>query len=372
MVRPFFWRDPIKTLSQIGTLCNIKSGIDSSSSAGLVYLMVRVWYVRHGQSQWNAEQGAQRELKTAEARINAIGDELRFTDSPLSAKGVQQALTLSTLLFAEPLSEEEPAESLRSALRCAASGTCPPPRLLTSNLRRAIDTLLLALRPLLSARSLSVPVTPLLQESSHKQDCTPSSLGANGALLPPHNLRGGAAPPNGGTPNGGTPNGGTPNGGTAAPNANLAHLGQTNREMAAAALASQAAALAAAVPAAGGGTDEGLARFLEQAYTTMLALDRRRTYDERRRVPPGAMQLQSGAERAARLAPYVERLGELLEGFVGGGEPLLVVAHSHLLREMLWFFLNGFEVRRKSPSPPPNPPPPRLEYSVQEYTYTPE
>ena len=324
--------------------------------------MVRVWYVRHGQSQWNAEQGAQRELKTAEARINAIGDELRFTDSPLSAKGVQQALTLSTLLFAEPLSEEEPAESLRSALRCAANGTCPPPRLLTSNLRRAIDTLLLALRPLLSARSLSVPVTPLLQESSHKQDCTPSSLGANGALLPPHNLRGGAAPPNGGTPNGGT----------SAPNANLAHLGQTNREMAAAALASQAAALAAAVPAAGGGTDEGLAHFLEHAYTTMLALDRRRTYDERRRVPPGAMQLQSGAERAARLAPYVERLGELLEGFVGGGEPLLVVAHSHLLREMLWFFLNGFEVRRKSPSPPPNPPPPRLEYSVQEYTYTPE
>ena len=125
--------------------------------------MVRVWYVRHGQSQWNAEQSEQRRLGTLEERVNAIGEELRFTDSPLSAKGVLKAVSLSQLLFEQSPPAGEDPHSLRSSLRCAVAGSCAPPRLLTSNLRRAIDTLLLSLRPLLSVQPLTVHVTPLLQ-----------------------------------------------------------------------------------------------------------------------------------------------------------------------------------------------------------------
>ena len=47
----------------------------------------RVYYIRHGQSQWNAEQTAMRKSGLSDAAIKKIGDEERFVDSPLSARG---------------------------------------------------------------------------------------------------------------------------------------------------------------------------------------------------------------------------------------------------------------------------------------------
>ena len=46
----------------------------------------RVYYIRHGQSQWNAEQTAMRKSGLSDAAIKKIGDEERFVDSPLSAR----------------------------------------------------------------------------------------------------------------------------------------------------------------------------------------------------------------------------------------------------------------------------------------------
>ena len=132
-----------------------------------------VYYIRHGQSVWNKEQGEARASGTPEPQVRAMGDELRFTDAPLSAKGVTQALALRHRLFADG-SEG----ALPELLHCVISGQgCAVPRLFTSNLRRAIDTGLLGLRPLLesanvakSARFFSLPA---LQETCHYADCAP-------------------------------------------------------------------------------------------------------------------------------------------------------------------------------------------------------
>ena len=60
---------------------------------------VPVYYIRHGQSQWNALQTAERATGRPESEIKAIGDRAEFTDSPLSAKGVGQGRALSRQLF---------------------------------------------------------------------------------------------------------------------------------------------------------------------------------------------------------------------------------------------------------------------------------
>ena len=62
----------------------------------------RVYYIRHGQSQWNAEQTAMRKSGLSDAAIKKIGDEERFVDSPLSARGVNEALTLQRNLTLTP------------------------------------------------------------------------------------------------------------------------------------------------------------------------------------------------------------------------------------------------------------------------------
>ena len=90
----------------------------------------RVYYIRHGQSQWNAEQTAMRKSGLSDAAIKKIGDEERFVDSPLSARGVNDALTLQRNLTLTP---DAPWYTLGGVARCALARTCAPAALLTSS-----------------------------------------------------------------------------------------------------------------------------------------------------------------------------------------------------------------------------------------------
>ena len=89
----------------------------------------RVYYIRHGQSQWNAEQTAMRKSGLSDAAIKKIGDEERFVDSPLSARGVNEALTLQRNLTLTP---DAPWYTLGGVARCALARcllyTSPSPR----------------------------------------------------------------------------------------------------------------------------------------------------------------------------------------------------------------------------------------------------
>ena len=151
--------------------------------------VVRVSYVRHGESSWNDHQRnllalQQKFGKPTEAEIKEIGEEVRWTDAPLSDAGVKQGEGLAHLLFAA----EGPAAQgpLRTTVRCARARTCDVPRILTSNLRRAIDTTLLGLRPLVSGLDGSrVRVVPALQETCSHADCIPLPLRADGRLAFP-------------------------------------------------------------------------------------------------------------------------------------------------------------------------------------------
>ena len=65
----------------------------------------------------------------SDAAIKKIGDEERFVDSPLSARGVNEALTLQRNLTLTP---DAPWYTLGGVARCALARTCEP-LLLTSN-----------------------------------------------------------------------------------------------------------------------------------------------------------------------------------------------------------------------------------------------
>ena len=108
--------------------------------------MQRVFYVRHGQSVWNKEQSEAKAAGQSESEVRKLGDELHFTDAPLSAKGVGQALEVRKRLFAKDATGE-----LASVVKRALSSkdSAEWPQIYVSNLRRAVDTGLLAFAPLI-------------------------------------------------------------------------------------------------------------------------------------------------------------------------------------------------------------------------------
>jgi len=274
---------------------------------------MRILYVRHGQSVWNKEQKAALASGASAEEIRRLGDLPRFVDAPLSAEGVAQALALRSRLVNEP----EQGGELGRAVRCSIDGECAPPNVLTSNLRRAIDTALLGLRPLLDAGSTRVQSLPALQETCHYADCMPLPLGAGNRIEPPPSFSA------------------------------LSSMSHT--------LALQSAALGEAA-----GTAE--VDYLRAQYGR-LRLREHATYDDRRRLADG-QQLSAVAEGTTEsleqaVAPLTTRVGEIISNLLAmeagaaigeamedgeAGEagaastPTIIVAHSRLLRELLFLF----------------------------------
>ena len=130
------------------------------------FTMVKVFYVRHGQSVWNKEQSEAKAAGESEAAVRKLGD-AALTDAPLTTKGVTQALDVRKRLFAKGAAGELAAV----VQRAVAVKKMPPPRIYVSNLRRAIDTGLLAFKPLLLDRKAQVISLPAMQETCHYADC---------------------------------------------------------------------------------------------------------------------------------------------------------------------------------------------------------
>lgn len=157
---------------------------------------VRVYYVRHGESAWNARQRSQRRKGVDEQTIRDEGvANPAFIDAPLSADGVRQTLELRHALFGEPppgYFETRHPDDLGGLLRCAEFRRCKPPAVYVSNLRRAIGTAIFVLRPMLESDRTYVPsrpptlqkltVLPSLQEPCPYTDCTPLPLRSDGRL----------------------------------------------------------------------------------------------------------------------------------------------------------------------------------------------
>jgi hypothetical protein len=283
----------------------------------------RVYYIRHGESGWNHEQ---RELRKElpEAEVRARGSDAKYTDSPLSLEGVRQALKLRGHLFPEgadgvwAIYERllgQPT-ALARLLRCAKAGTCSPPRLLVSNLRRAIDTLLLSMRPALEAptfEELGVVVLPALQETCSHADCSPTARYQNGTIIEPLPFPDAAQ--------------------------SLQHMmaavDASGREVAASVLRQQAERLEPA---------QGDVMYLRSMYSRHLALRSDVTFDDRRRVPAGLLTnwpTTPSAEQLAALAPFLQRVEDILSATLSAaskGNDVVITAHSRLLREILFVF----------------------------------
>lgn len=269
---------------------------------------ITVHYIRHGQSIWNEAQSAARAAGQPEDSVVALGMTDHFTDAPLTKAGVAQAVALQERLF---LSPPVNARGVASSLSCTS---CPPPRIFVSNLRRAIDTGLLALKPLLDRDdSLAVQALPALQETCHYADCVPLPRYENGTILKP-------LPRSAPTP----------------------QLGPLQMLRVRQVLELQASAIIAAASAANSGY------LLNDAYSR-LRLAPHVQYDDRRRLAPGT-QLSSlpPAEVENALGDLAARAGDILSAILGDpalidqtgppASPVIIAAHSRLLRELLLLF----------------------------------
>lgn len=288
-------------------------GASHRASQLLTVMNLRVHYIRHGESQWNAEQSAAREKRMAETAVRALADEPRFVDSPLSPKGVEQALALEERHRA--LDEDnDMSSSLHKMLGCAARGACPAPTLFVSNLRRAIDTALFVTRPVLDAQpQLRVHVLPALQETCHHADCTPLPLGEDGRLeLPP-----------------------------------LTAAEATQRPSSSPITSTVLAAQARALEARASTAEVEWLRSV--GYSRLQLAGHQHAYDDRRRVPDELSLREAtqmgGADFAEALRPLSSRLGDIFSaalasaaGSTAERHPVLLTAHSRLLRELLYAF----------------------------------
>ena len=304
---------------------------------------LKVYYIRHGQSQWNAAQTQYRREEMPEDDIKALGRQEYFTDSPLSKKGVEQALALQRRLFDKRTAHCGPAASrtLAEALACTVRLKEPLPVFLTSNLRRAIDTTLVALRPLVE-RGRDVIVLPALQETCRFADCVPSPR-------QPASLATGRGPLE------------------LASNEGIAR--NINDLVQRKVLAAQLVAREAAEKAERYGSGAGLTGFVNAAYLDRLAVAPHTLWDDRRSVPDGFEADPSPAAISAQLAPFLARLGDIVDAMLllsastagleapaaaaaaaaaaeraeaeAARSAVVIGAHSRLLRELLYAFLSG-------------------------------
>ncbi len=163
-----------------------------------------VIFVRHGESMWNyAFNKGDRStvsfiLYFIPIFIQSIfteiyffvsgkADESWFYDSPLSAKGIQQALSLQTFLRQTKLEHCLPKEAqlLGIMLGNAKNGEGASSQLVSSNLRRAIATIAIALIDRLDENKEKdrILILPQLQEISRNPDAL-SIIPPNGKVPP--------------------------------------------------------------------------------------------------------------------------------------------------------------------------------------------
>lgn len=293
-------------------------------------MTISLYYIRHGQSAWNAEQDLWRAKGTSEARVKEIGQNERFADSPLSPKGVGQGLALRGRLFGKQQGDAKHSNPLGKLVRCVKRRKCDPPAMFVSNLRRAIDTALLALRPMLEVhRNASVRVLPALQETCHYMDCD---------ALPPQLLEVG-------------------NGvGIHPPAASGAASGE---------IADDASLVERVTSLQGSALDEAAtssdAAFVRAAYNRdgdgRLHLGEIRAadaYHDRRRLENGKRLVDvvkattDPVEFERLMGPLAGRMGDLVTTWLaaatssqsgrGSSRPIVTTAHSRLLREILFMF----------------------------------
>ena len=293
----------------------MKPHLEAMAPPSAAMRRLRVHYIRHGESQWNAAQKSARNDGMDEPSVRALADEARFTDSPLSVQGISQALLLRSLQ--QQHGEDEASSStdgLFGLLVCASGLTCPAPSILVSNLRRAIDTCLYATRPLLDARhEVKITVVPALQETCHHADCMPLPLRSDGGIEHP------------------TASGTTSRNDSA------------SDPITASVLAAQAQAIETVVEAAD-------AQWLwEVGYSRLTLSKHAGAYDDRRRIPDG-LRLRAAAELsdpdfAEAFEPLTRRLGDVFTAAFediaaarSERHPVIITAHSRLLRELIYMF----------------------------------
>jgi len=311
---------------------------------------LRVYYIRHGQSQWNAAQSRHRREEMPEEQIKALGRQEYFTDSPLSQKGVEQALALQRRLFDKRIAHCGPAanRTLAETLACTVRLQEPLPVFLTSNLRRAVDTTLIALRPLVE-RGRDVIVLPALQETCRLADCVPSPR-------QPASLETGRGPLE-----------------LASTEGIARHIHDLVQRKV---LVAQMVAREGAEKAERWGSGAGLSAFVNAAYLDRLALAPHALWDDRRSVPDGFDADPSPAAISAQLAPFLARLGDIVDAMLllsastagleapaaaaaaeaaaeraeaeAARSAVVIGAHSRLLRELLYAFLSGQQLELSS------------------------
>ena len=311
---------------------------------------LRVYYIRHGQSQWNAAQSRHRREEMPEEQIKALGRQEYFTDSPLSQKGVEQALALQRRLFDKRIAHCGPAanRTLAETLACTVRLQEPLPVFLTSNLRRAVDTTLIALRPLVE-RGRDVIVLPALQETCRLADCVPSPR-------QPASLETGRGPLE-----------------LASTEGIARHIHDLVQRKV---LVAQMVAREGAEKAERWGSGAGLSAFVNAAYLDRLAVAPHALWDDRRSVPDGFDADPSPAAISAQLAPFLARLGDIVDAMLllsastagleapaaaaaaeaaaeraeaeAARSAVVIGAHSRLLRELLYAFLSGQQLELSS------------------------
>ncbi len=305
---------------------------------------VRVHYIRHGQSVWNDHQHTQRRRGVDEATIKKQGFEPQFTDAPLTGQGVRDALELREILESAWLPGlfgwYGRADDLGGVVRCVSEerGCAPPPKVFVSNLRRAITTAMVVLRPMIAPMTVLpnkwepwLHVLPALQESCHYADCVPLPRGGGDLLHP------------------------------ALPSASEETFKAAGIRGLSLGLDGDDSKLVADVlrdeARHAYGVDTKLCRYLHLAYQYTLAMVPHFVYDDRRRLPDGALDAVVADPSLARttLAPLASRLGTILAPLLEsaaeaatGGRPdaeVVLVAHSRLLRELLFAFVRADQMR---------------------------
>ena len=190
-------------------------------------------------------------------------------------------------------------------------------RLFTSNLRRAIDTALIGLRPLLEQQlDIAVNVLPQLQESCEHADCTPLPLGTNGRIIF----------------------------GVDAHDTDLDRMNvlKTQTQSLLDAQSGFDAYPAESVGKHSEMDQTSLLNYFRGQYADRLKISLHDSYDDRRRVPAGTLSRASPERLPDLLSSFAQRLGEIFTTlFHGDGAPtstVVIAGHSRFLREFLFFF----------------------------------